>query len=87
MTFTVSITSQGQLNIPVKIRRMLDFDQTKKAIVTIKDGKLIVEPVKDLLMLGGSLQSTKKQLSNKELHNLFANSIAKKYKNKLNNLK
>lgn len=55
MTYTVSITSQGQISIPAKIRRELGFSKKKKAIVSVQDGKMIVEPVKDFLELGGSL--------------------------------
>ena len=57
MAYTVSITSQGQISIPAPIRRKLGLDKSKKAIVTEKDGKLLIEPVKDLLELGGSFKT------------------------------
>ncbi len=53
MVYTVTITSQGQISIPAKIRRKLGLDKNKKAIVTEEKGKIIVEPVKDLLELKG----------------------------------
>ena len=82
MTFTATITSQGQLNIPIKVRRLLDLEKTQKAIVTVKSGKLIVEPVKDLFELGGSFKTTKKPLSNKELDQVIVKIIAREYKDK-----
>jgi len=59
------------------------MDKKRKALVSEENGKIIVEPVVDLLELGGSLKSNKKPLSNKKLHDLFAASIAKEYANKL----
>lgn len=83
MTFTVSITSQGQISIPIKIRRELGLSKKKKALVSVENGKMIVEPVKDFLELRGSIKTNKKPLSNKKLHDLFANSLALEYANKI----
>lgn len=55
MVYTVSITSQGQISIPAKLRRKLGLHKNQKALVSEEKGKLIVEPVKDFLKLGGSL--------------------------------
>lgn len=82
MTYTVTITSQGQFSIPARIRRELGFSKTKRAIVSVKDGNLIIEPVKDLLELAGSLKTTKKPLTNEELHNFVGEAIADEYKKK-----
>ncbi len=57
MTYTVSITSQGQISIPAKIRRELGLHNGKKALVSMENKKLIVEPVKDFLELRGSLKT------------------------------
>lgn len=54
MTYTVSITSQGQLSIPTKLRRTLGF--TNKALVSVADGKVVLEPIVDLLDLKGAVQ-------------------------------
>lgn len=75
MTYTVSITSQGQISIPAKIRRELGLFKKKKALVSVEDGKMVVKPVKDLLEMGGSLKTNKKPLSNKELHEIFESSL------------
>lgn len=53
----VSITSQGQISIPAKFRRELGLNNGKKALVSVEDKKLIVEPVKDFLELRGSLKT------------------------------
>ena len=55
MTYTVTITSQGQISIPITFRRALGLDKTKKALVSKQGNALLVEPVKNFLELGGSL--------------------------------
>ena len=60
--YTVTITSQGQISIPAKFRRELGLEKTKKALITKESGRLIIEPVKDLLDLAGSLKTNKKPL-------------------------
>ena len=57
MTYTVSVTSQGQISIPAKLRRKLGLDKHKQALVSEKEGKIIIEPVKDFLELKGSLKT------------------------------
>ncbi len=79
MTYSVSITSQGQISIPAQIRRQLGLSKTGKAIVSVENGKMMVEPVKDFLELAGSLKTNKKPLTNKQLHDFFATSVAEEY--------
>lgn len=79
MTYTVSITSQGQISIPATFRNKLGLKEYNKALVTEENGKLIIEPVKDFLEQGGSLKTNKKPLSNIKLHDLFAESLADGY--------
>lgn len=55
MNYLVSITSQGQISIPAKIRRKLGLSGKRKALVRIEDKKVVIEPVEDLLGLEGSL--------------------------------
>ncbi len=57
MIYTVSITSQGQISIPIGLRRKLGLDKSKRALVTEIEGKIVLEPVKDLLDLKGSLKT------------------------------
>jgi len=87
MFYTVSITSQGQISIPAKIRKNLGLRKNTKAFVTEENGKVIVEPVKDFLELRGSIKTNKKQLSNEELHDFVAQSVADEYAQKLKRLK
>lgn len=68
---TVTITSQGQITIPAKIRRQLGFHKTNKALVFPEDGRVIIEPIKDLLELGGSLK-TSIQVNPKRQREAFA---------------
>lgn len=79
MVYTVSITSQGQISIPAKLRRELGLDKTRRAIISHENGKIILKPVKDFLDLGGSLKTNMKPLSNKKLHELFAQAMAEDY--------
>jgi len=60
MANIVSITSQGQISIPANIRRRLALGKTKKARVSVQGNKVIVEPIVDLLALGGLLKSAKR---------------------------
>ena len=86
MTYTVTITSQGQISIPIQLRRKLGLDKNKKALVREENGELIVKPVKDFMELGGSLSEYakgKKPLSNKELDEVVAQAIADDYRKKL----
>lgn len=55
MIYSVSITSQGQISIPAKIRRKLGLKKKGRALVSEEDGKIIVKPVVDFMDLVGSL--------------------------------
>lgn len=83
MIYTVSITSQGQISIPAKLRRKFKLDKSGKVIISEESDKLILEPVEDFLSLKGSLKSNKKPLSNKELDEIVAEAVAEEYAQKL----
>jgi AbrB family looped-hinge helix DNA binding protein len=55
MTFTATVTSQGQITIPVKIRRELGFKKLQKVILTLKNDHVILESEPDIMQLSGSL--------------------------------
>lgn len=76
MTYTVAITSQGQISIPAKIRRQFGLDKIKRAIVSSSEGKIIVEPVQDILDLGGIFK-TKIKVSPKQIRKGFEQYLAK----------
>ncbi len=80
----VTITSQGQITIPSSMRRLLGLDEFKKALIQTKKNKIIVEPVPNILSLGGILQ--KKAIKNKDIKKIIeleekaiATTISKKY--------
>ncbi|MBI3887771.1 hypothetical protein HY310_01755 [Candidatus Microgenomates bacterium] len=79
MNYIVSITSQGQISLPIKLRREL-FADTNKAIVFVQDGKVTLEPVRDLLGLAGSLKTKKKPLSNAALHAFVGEAVVARLK-------
>lgn len=85
MIYTVSITSQGQISIPAKLRRKLGLHKKQKALVSEREGELIVRPVKDFLELGGSLKAYvkgKKPLSSTEVDEVVAQAAADEYAKK-----
>ena len=66
--YTVSITSQGQISIPASIRKQLNLHKFKKAIVTVENQKMVVEPIVNLMDLKGSLHKyAKKGISADEI--------------------
>lgn len=82
MTYIVSITSQGQISIPAKLRGKLGMAKKQKAIVSEENGRLIIEPVTDILSLKGSLKTHKKPLSGQQLHDFVARAAAEEYAKK-----
>lgn len=56
MPYLVSITSQGQISIPAKLRRELDLDQNKSALVKREGRRIVIEPVADLFSLAGAFK-------------------------------
>ena len=70
MTYTVSITSQGQISIPAKLRRKYGLDKKGKALISEEEDKLIIEPVPDLLSLRGSLNH--KAIKGKSIDEIIA---------------
>lgn len=55
MTYTVAITKQGQMSIPVAIRDFLGFTRPGRATVTVVEEGLLVKPTKDIMSLAGIL--------------------------------
>ena len=77
MIYTVSITEQGQITIPKKIRNELNLNKKGKANVKIESGKMVVEPIIDLLELRGSLKTNKKPLSGTKIREFFGEALAR----------
>ncbi len=66
MQSIVSITSQGQVTIPVKIRQAFGIKGSTKAIIKKQGNQIVIEPKKDFWSLAGSLKSSVK-LSDRQL--------------------
>ena len=66
METIISITSQGQLAIPMKIRRQLGITTQSKAAIKVENNKIVITPKSDFWSLAGSLKSDI-TLSDKEL--------------------
>lgn len=79
MTYTVTITSQGQISIPAKIRRKFGFDKTGKALVYVEDKKIIIEPTRNFLELEGAFKS-KIKISPKEAREKFEDYLGREDK-------
>lgn len=60
----VSITSQGQITIPASMRRKVSLNLFNKALIKTEDNKIVVEPIVDLLSLGGMLKNKAKKQKN-----------------------
>jgi len=77
----VTITDQGQITIPASMRRAMSLDQYNKALVKIEDRKLLIEPIVDLLSLGGMLiDKSKKQKNIDKIIELEEKTISKMIK-------
>ncbi|MBU0569290.1 AbrB/MazE/SpoVT family DNA-binding domain-containing protein [Patescibacteria group bacterium] len=74
--YTVSITSQGQISIPAPIRRKLGLDKKRKVSVSLQDGKIVLEPSKDLLDFAGTFK-TKKKGTPSQIRKAFGEYLAK----------
>lgn len=80
MNYIVSITSQGQISIPMPLRRKYGLDKFRKAIISsTQEGNLIIEPFPDLLSLKGIVK-TKKKVSPKRIREDFENYLASQTK-------
>lgn len=71
----VSITSQGQISIPIRFRRELGLDKLKKAIISRESSRIIIEPAMDFLDLKGSLK-TKIKATSRQIRNAFEEYLA-----------
>ncbi len=76
MTYTVTITSQGQMSIPIDIRRALRLDKTRKATVTLRNDAIMVRPIKDIEYFMGIFHS-KKRFTRKQEREAFENALAR----------
>lgn len=55
MTYTLAVTSQGQVSIPAEVRRLWGILKRGQITLTLHGKKAIVEPARDILDYVGSL--------------------------------
>ncbi|OGD89163.1 hypothetical protein A3J17_01265 [Candidatus Curtissbacteria bacterium RIFCSPLOWO2_02_FULL_40_11] len=60
MQYTTTITQKGQATIPAPIRKSLGIKPKSKITFELSGKKATILPVKDFLLLKGSLKSDKK---------------------------
>lgn len=49
MTYTLTVTSQGQVTIPAELRRLWNLMKRGQITITLQGKKAVVEPARDLL--------------------------------------
>jgi AbrB family looped-hinge helix DNA binding protein len=72
-----SITSQGQLTIPKKLRAQFGIDGPTKVSISSEKGRIVVEPIADFWTLAGTMKS-RTTLSDEQLRQARA-SFEKKW--------
>jgi len=55
MSSMVTITSKGQVTLPVDVRRALSLKAGDKLILTVEEDRLVIRPVIDFLSLAGTV--------------------------------
>lgn len=79
MVYTVTITRQGQISIPAKLRRAYALDGPKKInLKPLNNGQILLEPVGDILTLKGALK-TKKKYTKRQIREAFAHYLAHRH--------
>lgn len=76
MNYFVNITSQGQISIPVKLRRKYGMDKAGKVIVRDVDNAIVLTPSGDIDSLMGSLH-TKKRFTRAQERAAFEEAMSK----------
>jgi len=58
MNYIASITSQGQLTVPLEIRKKLGLTSRGKVLLTLRDKEFCARPVPSVWSAMGALKST-----------------------------
>ena len=74
--YTATVTAQGQITIPIALRRALKLDRAKVIITQTKAGTLEIEPEPDIMSLLGSVKAT----TNKSMSEIVEEEVLKEYK-------
>lgn len=88
MTFTATITSQGQITIPVEIRRKLNLDKNRKIVLKLENNTIFMEVEPDIFSLEGIFKN--RALKNKSIDEIIrieedavAEAVAEQYRKKM----
>lgn len=88
MQLVSTVTQKGQATIPIFIREKLGIKPRSKISFEMNgEGEVLIKPVRDFLAMRGSLKTNKKSLSNRQLDDFVATSVAKEYATKLKKTK
>jgi AbrB family looped-hinge helix DNA binding protein len=78
------ITKQGQVTIPVDIRKELELEPSDEVAFIKEKGRVYIKPARNFLDMKGRFKTDKKY-SDKEIDKLRKKYFAKKYKESLSN--
>lgn len=74
--YSATVTSQGQITIPAKIRRALKLDKNRSVQIELVDQKMVIEPEPDILSLRGAFK-TKIRIPFKKAREAFEEAMAR----------
>jgi len=88
MTYTATVTSQGQITIPVEIRRKLNLGKNRKIILKFENNTIFMESEPDIMQLSGILSN--RAIKNKSIDEIIrieeeavADAVAERYRVKM----
>lgn len=88
MTYTATVTSQGQITIPVEIRRKLKLDKNRKIVLKLENNTIFMKSEPDIFALEGIFKS--RALKNKSIDEIIkieedavGEAIAERYRRKM----
>lgn len=76
MLHYVTVTSQGQITIPAKIRRKYKFDKNRKVVLVDEGEKLSITHIPDILSFRGIFK-TKKRIPFRKTRAMFEEALSK----------
>ena len=88
MTYTATVTSQGQITIPVEIRGKLRLDKNRRIVLKFENNTIFMESEPDIMQLSGILSD--RAIKNKSIDEIIrieedavADAVAQRYRAKM----
>lgn len=79
MVYTVTITRQGQISLPAKLRRLYKFQANQKLnLRPFGERQIIIQPAGDILALRGFFK-TKKRFTKRQVREAFEEYLAHRH--------